>query len=233
MVQLNDWPQQAFFFLTSPVLPNVLSASSHSPAKLQKKRKVEPPTWMLLTQTLNSFHLYQRFIEHSMYLFSFSIEFQSYRRRRHFLGNKIPASFVIGGCSTRKIFFRQKMKAVFVTGLFLPTVHSGAVAWLWPCDNPTFSGLPFCDTSLDYATRVADYVGRISLDDKLGRNQTNTPLSNTASPMASVGVGVYQWWSEALHGVASSPGVSFKVITSATSFPQVDFSTFCSMFTPF
>jgi hypothetical protein len=104
----------------------------------------------------------------------------------------------------------------------LPSAVFGLSApWTWPCDSSTYSSLPFCDTSLDVETRAADYVSRISLDDKLGRNQLTTPLSNTASPMASVGVGEYQWWSEALHGVASSPGVSFDVIKSATSFPQV------------
>jgi len=116
----------------------------------------------------------------------------------------------------------EKMKAPFVLVFALPSAVFGLSApWTWPCDSSTYSSLPFCDTSLDVETRAADYVSRISLDDKLGRNQITTPLSNTASPMASVGVGEYQWWSEALHGVASSPGVSFNVIKSATSFPQV------------
>lgn len=40
--------------------------------------------------------------------------------------------------------------------------------------------------------------------------------------MPSVGMRYYQWWNEALHGVATSPGVLFdETAPSATSFPQI------------
>jgi len=72
-----------------------------------------------------------------------------------------------------------------------------------------------------------DLVSRLTLTEKLGRSNgsatSSTPLSNYATALPSVGVGYYQWWSEALHGVASSPGVDFDApgFESATSFPQV------------
>lgn len=51
---------------------------------------------------------------------------------------------------------------------------------------------------------------------------TSTPLSNYATAMPSVGIQYSQWWSEALHGVAVSPGVQFSQETPyATSFPQI------------
>lgn len=65
-------------------------------------------------------------------------------------------------------------------------------------------------------------MSRISKDDKLGVNQDSSPLSNSASALPSVSIPKYEWWSEALHGVANSPGVHFDDdIPSATSFPQV------------
>ena len=41
--------------------------------------------------------------------------------------------------------------------------------------------------------------------------------------MSRLGLPPYQWWQEALHGVASSPGVNFSTsgnYSYATSFPQ-------------
>jgi len=59
-------------------------------------------------------------------------------------------------------------------------------------------------------------------DDKLGVNTKTTPLSNSGSAMPSMKITDYEWWSEALHGVANSPGVTFDDdYSAATSFPQV------------
>jgi beta-D-xylosidase 4 len=47
---------------------------------------------------------------------------------------------------------------------------------------------------------------------------------NSAAGSSRLGLPPYQWWSEALHGVASSPGVTFQEagldFGSATSFPM-------------
>ena len=48
-------------------------------------------------------------------------------------------------------------------------------------------------------------------------------LTNTSPGIARLNLPAYQWWSEALHGVAYSPGVSFADsgdFSCATSFPE-------------
>ena len=115
--------------------------------------------------------------------------------------------------------------------------------WENPCKSTEFSRLPFCDSTLDIESRVADIMSRIPDDEKLGSAGqcvlsaqcntyslclnfntigTSTPLSNYATALPSVGIRYSQWWSEALHGVAVSPGVRFSRETPyATSFPQI------------
>lgn len=84
------------------------------------------------------------------------------------------------------------------------------------CDNPAIASLPFCDGALSLDTRVADLVARIPLADAFSL------LVDNASRADSVHLPAYGWWSEALHGVALSPAVTFAAPTPvATSFPQV------------
>ncbi|KAL8514095.1 hypothetical protein ACS0TY_013277 [Phlomoides rotata] len=90
------------------------------------------------------------------------------------------------------------------------------------CDssNPSTKSFPFCDTNLSIDERVHDLVSRLTLDEKISQ------LVNKASAIPRLGVPYYQWWSEALHGVARAQGVetgySFnKTIRAVTSFPQV------------
>ncbi|TYZ66065.1 hypothetical protein PybrP1_006107 [[Pythium] brassicae (nom. inval.)] len=84
------------------------------------------------------------------------------------------------------------------------------------CDNPAIASLPFCDGALPLDARVDDLVARIPLDEAFGL------LVDNASRADSVHLPPYGWWSEALHGVALSPAVTFGVPTPvATSFPQV------------
>ncbi|CAI8041647.1 Probable beta-D-xylosidase 2, partial [Geodia barretti] len=85
-----------------------------------------------------------------------------------------------------------------------------------PCDDPSVANLPFCNPDLDLVDRVKDLVSRMSVTDMISQ------LGNTAPAIEHLNIPAYQWWSEALHGVASSPGVSFGgKVPSATSFPQV------------
>ena len=68
-----------------------------------------------------------------------------------------------------------------------------------PCIDPTSpqSKLPWCDDKLPIDERVKDMVGRIPLKEKL-------PLLDTGgSPVPSLGLSSYNWWSEASTGVAS------------------------------
>jgi beta-glucosidase-like glycosyl hydrolase len=64
--------------------------------------------------------------------------------------------------------------------------------------------------------RVHDLIGRLTLQEKIRL------LVNNAIPVPRLGIKGYEWWSEALHGVAISPGVHFGgAFPRATSFPQV------------
>lgn len=65
---------------------------------------------------------------------------------------------------------------------------------------------PFRDPKLPLETRVNDLVSRMSLDEKISQ------MMNGAAGIDRLGMPEYEWWNEALHGVARS-GV-------ATVFPQ-------------
>jgi len=62
------------------------------------------------------------------------------------------------------------------------------------------------DTSLPAEQRATDLVHRMTLDEKASQ------LVNQARAIPRLGVPAYDWWSEALHGVANTTGV--------TSFPE-------------
>ncbi|CAO2173914.1 unnamed protein product [Urochloa humidicola] len=93
------------------------------------------------------------------------------------------------------------------------------------CDPSRFASLGldmsrfrYCDTSLPYAARVRDLVGRLTLEEKV-RN-----LGDQAGGADRVGLPAYHWWGEALHGVSDvgPGGTRFgDVVPGATSFPLV------------
>src|SRR3954453_11664870 len=65
---------------------------------------------------------------------------------------------------------------------------------------------PYQDLSLDFDARAKDLVGRLTLDEKIAQ------LMNDAPAIPRLGVPAYNWWNEALHGVARAG--------TATVFPQ-------------
>ncbi|KAL2643286.1 hypothetical protein R1flu_010873 [Riccia fluitans] len=82
----------------------------------------------------------------------------------------------------------------------------------YACESVSF---PFCNTSSSFHERVKDLISRLDLDEKIEQ------LGNTAPGLPRLGIPSYEWWQEALHGVANSPGVTFDgPIKAATSFPQ-------------
>lgn len=87
------------------------------------------------------------------------------------------------------------------------------------CDssNPSTSTYVFCKTTLPISQRARDLVSRLTLDEKISQ------LVNSAPPITRLGIPGYEWWSEALHGVANAGrGIHFNgTIQAATSFPQV------------
>ncbi|CAB4297607.1 unnamed protein product [Prunus armeniaca] len=104
----------------------------------------------------------------------------------------------------------------FTTLLFYPTESTQPP---YACDSsqPSTSSYPFCKTSLPINQRVQDLVSHLTLDEKISQ------LVNSAPPIPRLGIPSYEWWSEALHGVADvGKGINlYGTISNATSFPQV------------
>src|SRR5262249_33112500 len=65
---------------------------------------------------------------------------------------------------------------------------------------------PYKDTSLPIEKRVDDLVSQMTLEEKVSQ------MTNAAAPIERLGVPAYDWWNEALHGVARAG--------YATVFPQ-------------
>ncbi|EST06953.1 Glycoside hydrolase, family 3, N-terminal [Kalmanozyma brasiliensis GHG001] len=88
------------------------------------------------------------------------------------------------------------------------------------CSAPPLSTNGICNTSLDYYSRASALVSEFTTTELVN----NT--INFAPGVPRLGIPNYQWWTEALHGVAGSPGVNFNPDNtaeygSATSFPQI------------
>jgi len=65
---------------------------------------------------------------------------------------------------------------------------------------------PWLDTSRSFEQRAADLVSRMTLEEKAAQMQNNAPA------IPRLDVPAYDWWNEALHGVARAG--------AATVFPQ-------------
>ncbi|XVE95337.1 hypothetical protein REPUB_Repub02eG0088300 [Reevesia pubescens] len=109
---------------------------------------------------------------------------------------------------------------IFITSLLLVLAESTQPPFSCDSSDPRTKSYPFCKTTLSIHQRVQDLISRLTLDEKISQ------LVNSASAIPRLGIPDYQWWSEALHGVAHSSrvrqGIRFNgTIQSATSFPQV------------
>ncbi|KAL8058446.1 hypothetical protein ABFX02_03G018700 [Erythranthe guttata] len=115
--------------------------------------------------------------------------------------------------------------AIFICSIMLANIEADNSEQPLPpfsCDseNPSTKSFPFCNHDLPLHERARDLVSRLSLEEKISQ------LVNTAPAIPRLGIPDYQWWSEALHGVAGSmvadSGITFGgTIGAATSFPQV------------
>jgi len=88
----------------------------------------------------------------------------------------------------------------------LPLAAPGQTPGSVPAPTADSMALPFQDTSLSFEARAQDLVGRLTLDEKVAQMQDRAPA------IPRLGIPAYNWWNEALHGVARS-GL-------ATVFPQ-------------
>ena len=69
----------------------------------------------------------------------------------------------------------------------------------------------------DPLVRATALIKAFTLEEKLNNTGSTSP------GVPRLGLPAYTWWQEALHGVASSPGVNFSdagEFSHATSFPQ-------------
>ena len=72
--------------------------------------------------------------------------------------------------------------------------------------RPQMEDAAYRNLSLSFEARAADLVSRMTLDEKVSQ------LMNDAPAIPRLGVPAYNWWNEALHGVARAG--------AATVFPQ-------------
>ena len=89
---------------------------------------------------------------------------------------------------------------MFMKKFFIPVLLAGAL--MSACQQK----LPYQNTSLPPEERVADLVQRLTLEEKVSLMQNNS------SAVPRLGIKPYNWWNEALHGVARNG--------RATVFPQ-------------
>src|SRR5678816_4941543 len=73
-------------------------------------------------------------------------------------------------------------------------------------DSNTTEKLSYLDTALSFTERAKDLVGRLTLEEKVGL------MSHPAQGVPRLNIPAYNYWSEALHGVARNG--------RATVFPQ-------------
>ena len=96
-------------------------------------------------------------------------------------------------CPTHSIGRASRITALCAAALFLATADGA--------DTP-----PYLNTRLSFEARAADLVSRMTLEEKAGQMQ------NAAPAIARLNIPAYDWWNEALHGVARAG--------QATVFPQ-------------
>ncbi|GLU16210.1 hypothetical protein SLE2022_326550 [Rubroshorea leprosula] len=118
----------------------------------------------------------------------------------------------------------QKLAIISLIPIFWLLLLAYAAQPPFAChpSDPLTKSYPFCKTTLPINQRVQDIISRLTLDEKISQ------LVNTAPPIPRLGIPRYQWWSEALHGIAYFPANSSTYsihfngkIRAATSFPQV------------
>jgi beta-glucosidase len=95
------------------------------------------------------------------------------------------------------------------TGEFKLKPKLFVIALLWLIGSASFgqqlSNAPYLDPNLSPEKRAADIVSRMTLEEKV------LQMQSTAPAIPGLGVPAYNWWNEALHGVAQG---------RATVFPQ-------------
>ena len=98
--------------------------------------------------------------------------------------------------------FASVMALVFASAAQAPPSTYGP----GPCDGK-WQGAAWCDCTLPFRERAAAIVANLTIKEKAGL------FVNEAEPVPRLELPAYNWWSEALHGVARD-GL-------ATAYPQI------------
>ncbi|KAG1896606.1 glycoside hydrolase family 3 protein [Suillus fuscotomentosus] len=97
-------------------------------------------------------------------------------------------------------------------------VAGSVTGYVFPdCEGGPLASNAICNTALDPITRATSLVKLFTVPELINNTVNRSP------GVPRLGLPAYQWWSEALHGVANSPGVNFSTsgeFSYATSFPQ-------------
>ena len=91
---------------------------------------------------------------------------------------------------------RRTLLIATVAAIFLLTLQASAQS------NPSTTPA-YLDPSKPVGLRVSDLLGRIMLEEKVSQ------LVNDAQAIPRLNIPAYNWWSEALHGVASDGTTEF------------------------
>ncbi|KAK8623551.1 hypothetical protein V6N13_118434 [Hibiscus sabdariffa] len=107
---------------------------------------------------------------------------------------------------------------IYSSSLLLILADSTRPPFACDSSHPQTKSYPFCNTTLSINQRVQDIISRLTLDEKISQLVIDAPA------VPRLGIPDYEWWSEALHGIAYfsdyNTGMRFKTIHAATSFPQ-------------
>ena len=100
----------------------------------------------------------------------------------------------------------RMIRKILLPSLMVPMVAGMLLQPVYSQETAEIAGQVFRNPSLPLQQRVDDLISRMTLEEKV------LQMQNSAPAIPRLGVSAYDWWSEALHGVARSG--------YATVFPQ-------------
>jgi xylan 1,4-beta-xylosidase len=106
-------------------------------------------------------------------------------------------------------------QSISILGASVALLLSNGAQALPNCASGSLASNGICNTSLSPNARAAALVAAMQDSEKLANLVSKSP------GVSRLGLPAYNWWSEALHGIAAAPGTQFTSPTTyATSFPE-------------
>src|SRR5882762_3720910 len=75
------------------------------------------------------------------------------------------------------------------------------------CENGPLAGSVLCDQSQDIGSRARDYLSKLTTPERLSRLDSDWIPGTVAIPR--LGIPMYQWINDALHGLTGGPEIHF------------------------